>query len=63
MNQFEKIGTFLFRLLAVWGVLSALRTVLLITSWGLGEWLFLAGAILLFVFSIPLGRLVGRDLG
>jgi hypothetical protein len=63
MNQFAKIATLIFRLFALYMLGVCIHGVLAITGWALGEWLFVAEAILLLVFSRPLGQLVGRGLG
>jgi hypothetical protein len=63
MNIFEKIATFLFRLIGLFGVGVCIHGAGSIARWGLPEWLILVEAILLVVFGDRLGRLVGRDLG
>jgi hypothetical protein len=63
MNQFAKIAVLVFRLVALYMLGLCLRGVLAISAWGLGEWLMLIEAVLLFVISRPLGQFVARDLG
>jgi hypothetical protein len=76
MNIFEKIATFLFRLLGAWGVITGAQSLVWYEMYHLGIWskpeyspswaipavISMVGGILLFVFSRRLGRLFGGDL-
>lgn len=75
MNKFQKIGTFLTRLLVVWLVLLAIQAIIgfitvVITSKGhapfgalIGPVLLLVGAFVLHVTATTIGGYLGKDLG
>jgi len=78
MNRYEKVATFLFRLLGAWGVIIGLDALMWYEMYHFGFWtsrsdysgswaipgvIKLVGGVLLFVYSRRLGKLFGGDLG
>jgi hypothetical protein len=78
MNIFERIATFLLRLLAAWAIYIGLDALVWYelyhfriwtptqdysVSWAIAGLVKLTVGVLLFVFSRRLGRLFGGDLG
>ncbi len=78
MNIFEKVATFLLRLLGAWAIYQGLDGIVWYelyhfriwtptqgysVSWAIAGLIKLAVGVLIFVFSRQLGKLVGGDLG